>query len=102
MVAGNGKGVLKELMEATIGSYFGIMSKDAVVTAPGQRVASKNAPTNYLFELMGKRIAITDETNENERVDLGLVLSMTGGGRAKARPLYGNNVEFVITHTPII
>jgi phage/plasmid-associated DNA primase len=100
--AGNGKGVLKEMVQATIGSYFGIMSKDAVVTPPGQRAASKNAPTNYLFELIGKRFAITDETNENERVDLCLVLSMTGGGKAKARPLYGNNVEFVITHTPIV
>jgi phage/plasmid-associated DNA primase len=78
------------------------MSKDAVVTAPGQRAASKNAPTDYLFELIGKRFAVTDETNEKERVDLNLVLAITGEGRAKARPLYGNNVEFTIAHTPFI
>jgi phage/plasmid-associated DNA primase len=78
------------------------MSKDAVVTAPCQRAPSKNAPTDYLFELIGKRVAVMDETNENERVDLGLFLSISGGRRAKARPLYGKNIKFVISHTPFV
>ncbi|GAQ84945.1 hypothetical protein KFL_002130220 [Klebsormidium nitens] len=99
---GNGKGVLKEVLQAATGDYFGGMSKDAVVTAPGQKSSSKNAPTNYIYELMGVRLAVTDETAEGERVDLGLLLGMTGGGKTKARCLYGNNVEFTITHTPFV
>ncbi|GAQ93541.1 hypothetical protein KFL_016340010, partial [Klebsormidium nitens] len=98
----NGKGVLKEVLQAATGDYFGGMSKDAVVTAPGQKSSSKNAPTNYIYELMGVRLAVTNETAEGERVDLGLVLGMTGGGKAKARCLYENNVEFTITHTPFV
>ncbi|GAQ92595.1 hypothetical protein KFL_010650020 [Klebsormidium nitens] len=99
---GNGKGALKEMLQAVAGDYYGTMSKDAVVTAPGQRAPSKNAPTNYLYELMGKRLAITDETAEGEQVDLGLVLAVTGGGSIKARCLHINNVEFVVTHTPFV
>ncbi|GAQ91604.1 hypothetical protein KFL_008160040 [Klebsormidium nitens] len=99
---GNGKGVLKETLQAATGDYYGLMSKDAVVTAPCQRVASKNAPTDYIYELMGVRLAITDETAEGEQVDLGLVLGMTGGGETKARPLHGRNVQFNITHTPFV
>lgn len=90
------------MLQAAVGDYYGGMSKDAVVTAPGQKPSSKNAPTNYIFELMGVRLAVADETAEGERVDLGLVLGMTGGGKAKARCLYGNNVEFTITHTPFV
>jgi putative DNA primase/helicase len=51
---------------------------------------------------MGVRLAVTDETAEDERVDLGLVRGMTRGGSAKARCLFGNNVEFLITHTPFV
>lgn len=90
------------MLQAATGDYYGAMSKDAVVTAPGQKPSSKNAPTNYIFELMGVRLAVTDETADGERVDLGLVLAMSGGGKAKARCLYGNNVEFTITHTPFV
>jgi putative DNA primase/helicase len=100
--AGNGKGVLKETLQAAIGDYHGAMSKDAVVTAPGQKAPSKNAPTNYIYDMMGLRIAVTDETAENERVDLWLLLAMTGGGDAKGRCLYGNPVDFTITHTPFV
>jgi putative DNA primase/helicase len=100
--AGNGKGVLKEMLQAATGGYYGTMSKDAVVTAPGQKPSSKNAPTNYIYDLMGVRLAVTDETAEGERVDLGLVLGMTGGGTTKARCLYGNPVDFTITHTPFV
>lgn len=90
------------MLQAATGDYYGAMSKDAVVTAPGQRAPSKNAPTNYIYELMGVRLAITDETAEREQVDLGLVLGMTGGGETKARCLHANNVEFTITHTPFV
>lgn len=100
--AGNGKGVLKETLQAATGDYYGLMSKDAVVTAPGQRAPSKNAPTDHIYELMGVRLAITDETAEREQVDLGLVLGMTGGGATKARCLFGRNVKFNITHTPFV
>ncbi|GAQ92371.1 hypothetical protein KFL_009960010, partial [Klebsormidium nitens] len=99
---GNGKGVLKETPQAATGDYYGTMSKDAIVKAPGQHAPSKNAPTNYIFELMGVRLAVTDETAKEERVDLGLVLAMTGGGSTKARGMRMNNVEFVITHTPFV
>jgi phage/plasmid-associated DNA primase len=90
------------MLQAATGGYYGTMSKDAVVTAPGQKPSLKNAPTNYIYDLMGVRPAVTDETAEGERVDLGLVLRMTGGGTTKARCLYGNPVDFTITHTPFV
>jgi putative DNA primase/helicase len=90
------------MLQAATGGYYGTMSKDAVVTAPGQKPSSKNAPTNYIYDLMGVRLAVTDETAEGERVDLGLVLAMTEGGTTKARCLHTNPVDFTITHTPFI
>ena len=90
------------MLQAATGDYYGSMSKKAVVTAPGQKPSSKNAPTNHIYELMGVRLAVTDETAEGERVDLGLVLGLTGGGTVNARCLYVNNVEFTITHTPFV
>jgi phage/plasmid-associated DNA primase len=51
---------------------------------------------------MPKRVAVTDETSPGERVDLGQVLMMTGGGKVSSRLLYQNNVSFRFTHTPFI
>ncbi|GAQ90320.1 hypothetical protein KFL_006270020 [Klebsormidium nitens] len=99
---GNGKGVCKQMLETTLGAYYGVMSKDAVVKPPGQRAPSKGAATGYLAELQGLRVAITDETSPGERVDLGLVLTMTGGGKISSRLLYQNNVSFRFSHTPFI
>lgn len=90
------------MLETTVGDYYGVMSKDAVVKPPGQRPPSKGAATGYLAELQGKRVAITDETSPGERVDLALVLMMTGGGQVTSRLLYQNNVSFRFTHTPFI
>ncbi|GAQ93126.1 hypothetical protein KFL_013140030 [Klebsormidium nitens] len=99
---GNGKGVCKQMLEITLGEYYGVISKDAVVKAPGQHPPSKGAATGYLAELQGKRVAVTDETSPGERVDLGNVLMMTGGGMVASRLLYQNNVSFRFTHTPFI
>ncbi|GAQ92413.1 hypothetical protein KFL_010100020 [Klebsormidium nitens] len=99
---GNGKGVCKQMLETTLGDYYGVMSKDAVVKPPRQRPPSKGAATGYLAELRRKRIALTDETSPGERVDLGLVLEMTGGGKVQARALFENNSAFRFSHTPFI
>ncbi|GAQ93317.1 hypothetical protein KFL_014360015 [Klebsormidium nitens] len=88
----NGKGVCKQMLETTLGEYYGVMSKDAVVKAPGQHPPSKGAATGYLAELQGKRVAVTDETSPGERVDVGVVLKMTGGGKVSSRLLFQNNV----------
>ncbi|GAQ93400.1 hypothetical protein KFL_015000020 [Klebsormidium nitens] len=101
-VLGNGKGVCKQMLKTTLGKYYGVMSKDAVVKAPGQRPPVKGAATRYLSELQGKRVAVTDETSPGEHVDLGDVLKMTGGGMVASRLLFQNNVSFRFTHTPFI
>jgi phage/plasmid-associated DNA primase len=102
LCTGNGKVVTKQMLEAMLGDYYGVMSKDAVVKPPGQRPSSKGAATGYLAELRGKRVAVTDETSPGERVDLGLVLMMTGGGQVKFRMLFENNTAFRFSHTPFI
>jgi hypothetical protein len=67
--------VWKEAIKAAFGPYCGTMSTDAVVKTPGQRPASKGSPTHYLFALKGKRMVISDETDESQCVDAALVLS---------------------------
>ncbi|GAQ81196.1 hypothetical protein KFL_000730320 [Klebsormidium nitens] len=85
-----------------LGEYYGVMSKNAVVKAPGQHPPFEGAATGYLAELQGNRVAVTDETSPGERVDLGSVLMMTGGGKITSRLLFQNNVSFRFIHTRFI
>jgi hypothetical protein len=52
--AGNGKAVCKQMLETTLGKYYGVISKDAVDKAPGQHPPSKGAATGYFAKLQGK------------------------------------------------
>jgi hypothetical protein len=45
------------MLQAATGGYYGGKPKDAVVTAPGRKPSLKNAPTNYIYDLMGVRLA---------------------------------------------
>jgi hypothetical protein len=79
------------MLQAATGGHYGTMSKDAVVTTPSQKPSSKNAPTNYIYDLMGVRLAVTDETAEGERVDLGLVVTVGRVSTARLLGMCGNH-----------
>ncbi len=99
-VGSNGKGVLQKLLEAVMGDYYLQMSPDCIIKrgkAPG-----KNAPTPYIADLCGKRIAICDELPDDAVLDEELVKRATGDTTLSARYLNANPFEFKPTHLPIL
>jgi phage/plasmid-associated DNA primase len=92
--AGNGKGVIKQMLERLLGPYFGIMQNDVFVTSAGQRPPSKGAATPHVSALKDKRITIGDETDEGQKIDKGSAKSVSGGGTVSSRVPYGQMEEF--------
>ncbi len=97
---GNGKGVLAQMLGALLGDYFVTMSKDCVIK--NDRGTSKGGATPHLAELRQKRIAICDESEEQEKLDDASIKMATGGSNINCRFLYGNPISFTPTHLPVL
>lgn len=100
--AGNGKGVVKQMLERLLGPYFGIMQNDVIVTSAGQRPPSKGAATPHVSALKDKRITVGDETDEGQEIDKGSAKLISGGGTVSSRVPYGQLEEFEVTNLVIV
>ena len=96
----NGKGVLQSMLEKLLGDYYVSMSPDCLIKRG--RPAGKNAPTPYLADLAGKRLAVCDELPEDAVLDEELVKRATGSGTLTARYLNANPFDFPATHFSIL
>lgn len=76
------------------------MSPDCILKRG--RSAGKGAPTPYLSELAGARLALCDEAGDDSVLDEEIVKRMTGEGAMAGRALYANTVTFKATHLPIL
>ncbi|WP_233238294.1 phage/plasmid primase, P4 family [Bordetella sp. LUAb4] len=94
----NGKSVLVEVLMAIFGAFS---SSVAVATITAKHMTT-DGPTTALARLEGKRLVVISEPNDKQKLDAGLVKQLTGGDRITARPLYGNEVEFLPEFTPIM
>ncbi len=104
-VGSNGKSATVKLIRETVGmQYAGTMSRDCVVKSTRPVAAGSASP--HLVALEKLRIAICEETEENQmgdvRLDDGTIKLMTGGNRIVVRPLYKEQHEFMPTHLPIL
>jgi putative DNA primase/helicase len=97
-VGRNGKDTLLETLSHVLGSVAGPASTDVLLA----RADRSGAAQPYLYDLWGKRLVWASETNEGARLNAGQVKLVTGGGRIKTRPLWGNLVEFAPTHLLIL
>ena len=95
----NGKDTLFEVLGYVLGPLAGGVSKDVILHKRG---SSPGAATPHLMALQGKRIVWAAETDEGARLDMGAVKLVTGGGRLRGRPLYGQEVEWDPTHTAFL
>lgn len=91
----NGKDTLLETLGHVLGPLAASASTSVFVS--GQRV-SANAASPHLYDLYGRRLMWANETNEGARLNAAQVKLITGGGRIKARPLFGNLVDFQPSH----
>lgn len=81
----NGKSTTVELMEKTLGDYFGILPTTVLTRKRG---SSSNA-TPELANKRGKRVLIIQEPEHDDTVYVGLMKNLTGGDWIEARALYG-------------
>ena len=91
-VGSNGKSVMLEVMRRVFGSY-------ATVAAGRFLVAGRQEHEAEIVKLVGARMVICSEVNEDSRFDEAKVKSLTGGDALSGRYLYGQSFDFVPSHT---
>lgn len=86
----NGKSKIVELFQHTIGEYACIFN----VSLLTQKRVGSNATNSELAIAKGKRFAILQEPEENERLNVGLMKELTGGDQIQCRCLFKEPIRF--------
>nr|QOI90416.1 hypothetical protein HWQ62_00280 [Pyramimonas orientalis virus] len=86
----NGKSKIVELFQHTIGDYACIFN----VSLLTQKRVGSNATNSELAIAKGKRFAILQEPEENERLNVGLMKELTGGDQIQCRCLFKEPIRF--------
>lgn len=86
----NGKSKIVELFQHTIGDYACIFN----VSLLTQKRVGSNATNSELAIAKGKRFAILQEPEENERLNVGLMKELTGGDQIQCRCLFKEPIKF--------
>lgn len=88
----NGKSVFASILAHVLGEYATTAAEDLL--SPEGRKKHPEA----LYRLVGRRLVIVHEINEDARWDEARVKQLAGGDAITARPLYGQSVTFAPTH----
>ena len=97
---GNGKGILNQMLQSLLKDYYCTMSKESEIK--NDRASAKNAATPHLAELRQKRIAVCDESEDQEKLDDASIKLATGGSGINCRLLYSNPITFTPSHLPVL
>jgi len=90
----NGKSTLVETLADVLG-------KDVATSIPSDeimRTRYTGGPQPFIYQLQGKRLVWSSETNPDRSLNAGLVKQLTGADRIKVRTLHAKPVEFTPTH----
>ena len=94
----NGKSKMVELFQMAIGDYACIFN----VSMLTQKRVSSNATNSELAIAKGKRFAILQEPEENERLNVGFMKELTGGDKIQCRGLFKEPIRFKPMFTMIL
>ena len=94
----NGKGVTVGWLRHVLGPYY--KEADPYIFFGDKRHGT--GPTPALAELDRKRLAVVDESNPADELNLAIVKRVTGTDVISCRQLYKDPVEMPITHTQIL
>lgn len=98
-IGSNGKSLLVTLLRLVFGKYVGDLDANFYTSERPKRGVS----TPELVAIMGKRLAVTSEISDNDRMNEGPMKQLTSGTDIiSCRPLYGELMEFVPQCHPII
>jgi len=93
----NGKSTFIQVLQGLLADY-GASAEFSTFLA--QR--NKNGPRDDLYVLRGVRLVTAVEPNKGQRLDESFIKSVTGGDTIKARPLFGEYIEFTPQFTLIL
>jgi P4 family phage/plasmid primase-like protien len=95
----NGKSMLVAFMEMILGDYACALDANFYTTERPKRGQS----TPELVAIIGKRLAVTSEPEESEKMYAGPMKQLTSGtDKITCRALYGQMMEFVNQANPVI
>jgi putative DNA primase/helicase len=93
----NGKGTMFETLRAILGDLGWTISPEMLLEQKFNR--SSAGPSPDLFSLMGRRLVIASETDDNARISASQVKRLTGGDTIKTRaPHATREINFTATH----
>lgn len=90
---GNGKGILRDLMQNTLGNYFGTMEIDYLIDTRHQGHANSADP--IMARLKNARLVITTEPNGGANLRCNKLKQLSGNDSVTVRHLYGESFSFV-------
>ncbi len=94
----NGKGTSYTAILHAIGDYGHAAESDLFMAAK----SNPNGASPALMGLLGKRLIVVSETEQDKRLATALMKNLTGGDPITARPLYGKPVTFDPSHTSLM
>lgn len=86
----NGKSRLLDLIQKTVGDYYATLPI-ALLT---QKRAASNSAQGEIERTKGRRFAILQEPNENDKINVGYMKELSGNDRILTRGLYKEPYEF--------
>ena len=90
-VGSNGKTTLLELMERLLGTDYFTNVHHTLVT---KGRTNSSGPTPEIAKLKGKRLVYLEEPDNRDRINVGQLKWLTGGGKLVGRFLNENEIEF--------
>ncbi|MGE5647505.1 MAG: phage/plasmid primase, P4 family [Acidobacteriota bacterium] len=84
----NGKGTFLKIISEMLGDYASTADFTAFL------VRKNDGPRDDIANMRGRRLVRAEESNEGARLAEGIVKTLTGGDRVRARRLHENSYEF--------
>lgn len=86
----NGKSRLMEMLQKCLGDYYCIMP----ISLLTNKRASSNTAQCELERTKGRRIAVMQEPNKEDKINVGLMKELSGNDTIQARSLFKTPIEF--------
>jgi len=87
----NSKGTLIELLDHTLGSYYGTLPPTLLT----QKRKGSSSATPELADKFGTRLLTLQEPEEDDKINIGCMKELTGQDKIMARPLYREPFYYV-------
>lgn len=96
----NGKRVVTESVASILNLYAEVGDDDLLIQT---RDASAGSHKQFLVDIIGKRLVLLSETNQNARFNMSRLKRLSGSDKMKARAIYGRSgVEIKPTYKIIL